>query len=46
MILKEKDSFIKKHLTGRKYLEEHFTKDKSIKKYSEAIESVLNGDRK
>lgn len=43
LILNEKEKFVKKHLTGRKYLEENFTKDKSIEKYHEEIEKVLNG---
>ncbi len=32
-IIKEKEKFVRKHLTGRKYLEDNFTKNKSIEKY-------------
>ena len=41
IIIREKEKFVKKHLNGRKYLEEHFTKDKSIEKYKKEIEKVL-----
>lgn len=40
-IVLEKEKFVKAHETGRKYLEEHFTKDKSIQKYYEEIEKIL-----
>lgn len=40
-IIESKDDFVKKHLTGRKYLEENFTKDKSIKKYTYEIKKML-----
>lgn len=39
-IIKEKKNFVKKHETGRKYLEEHFTKDKSIQKYIDEIDKL------
>lgn len=39
-IVKEKYDFVKKHLTGRKFLEEHFTKDKSIEKYAKALKRI------
>ncbi len=44
MILQDKETFLKNHSTGRMYLETFFTKDKSINKYHEAIESVISGD--
>lgn len=37
LIIKEKEKFIKKHSTGRAYLEEHYTKNKSIEKYKDAL---------
>lgn len=40
-IIKEKENFVKKHETGRKYLEENFTKDKSIEKYIKEIDKLL-----
>ncbi len=40
MIIKEKEKFIKKHSTGRSYLEKHFTKDKSIEKYREVLKKL------
>lgn len=40
LIIKEQEKFIKKHSTGRAYLEEHFTKDKSIKKYREVLKKL------
>lgn len=39
-VIKEKQEFIKKHETGRKYLEEHLTMDKSIEKYRREIEKI------
>ena len=39
-IINNKDIFIKQHLTGRKYLEDNFTKNKSIDKYKEEIEKL------
>lgn len=39
-VIAEKQKFIKKHETGRKYLEENLTMDKSIEKYKEAIEKI------
>lgn len=36
-IIKSKDKFVEKHLTGRKYLEENFTKNRSIEKYISEI---------
>lgn len=41
IIMKEKEEFVKKHSTGRKYLEEHFTKDKSIEKYASELNKLL-----
>ena len=40
MIIKNKDKFVKKYSTGRKYLEDNYTKDKSIEKYKKEIEKV------
>lgn len=40
-IVKDKYTFINKHLTGRRYLEENFTKDKSIAKYMEELEKIM-----
>jgi len=40
-IIKNKENFTKKHLTGRKYLEEYLTKDKSIEKYKNAIKKII-----
>ncbi len=40
-VIAEKQKFIKKHETGRKYLEENLTMDKSIEKYKEAIEKIV-----
>lgn len=40
-IIKDKEKFVKKHLTGRKYLEDNFTKDKSIEKYRKTINNLL-----
>jgi glycosyltransferase involved in cell wall biosynthesis len=39
-IINHQEEFISKHLTGRKYLENHFTKDRSINKYIEEIEKL------
>lgn len=36
-IINNKEEFVKKHLTGRKYLEENLTKYKSISKYKDEI---------
>lgn len=40
-VINEKHNFVKKHETGRKYLEEHLTMDKSIEKYRKEIEKIL-----
>ena len=40
-IIKDKDKFVKKHLTGRKYLENNFTKKISVLKYKESLEEIL-----
>ena len=40
-VIEEKEKFVKKHETGRKYLEENLTKDKSIKKYIKEIDKLL-----
>lgn len=39
-IIKEKYKFVNKHLTGRKYLEDNFTRDKSIEKYRKEISKI------
>ncbi len=44
-IIKEKIAFVNKHSTGRKYLEENFTKEKSISKYSNEITKIFERDR-
>ena len=36
-IIKEKDAFVEKHLTGREYLMKNFTKQKSINAYRDAL---------
>lgn len=40
-VIEEKENFVKKHETGRKYLEENLTKDKSIEKYIKEIDKLL-----
>lgn len=40
-IIENKYNFVKEHLTGRKYLEQNLTKDKSINKYINEIEKLL-----
>lgn len=40
-IILEKEHFVKKHMTGRKYLEENFTKEKSIEKYRSEIKKLV-----
>lgn len=40
-VIDEKDKFTKTHATGRAYLENHFTKDKSIEKYVDEIGKLL-----
>ena len=39
-IIKEKNEFTSKHLTGRKYLEDNFTKNRSIEKYKNEINKI------
>jgi len=39
-IINEKDKFVKEHSTGRKYLEDNFTKDKSIEKYKKELDKL------
>ena len=39
-IIKEKEMFVKEHSTGRKYLENNFTKDKSIEKYKNELDKI------
>lgn len=39
-IIRNKNHFVENHLTGRKYLEDNFSKSKSIEKYSEVLEKV------
>lgn len=41
MILSEKENFVEKHLTGRKYLEDNFTKNKSIQLYKEILGKLV-----
>ncbi len=41
MIINKKYEFVKEHQTGRKYLEDNFTKDKSIEKYHNEIEKQV-----
>ena len=40
-IIFEKEQFVKKHMMGRKYLEENFTKEKSIEKYRNEIKKLV-----
>ena len=40
-IIKNRDKFVSKHLTGREYLVNNFTKDKSIIKYKKEIEKLV-----
>ena len=40
-IVKEKDSFIKRYQTGRAYLMENFTKQKSIESYRTVLQDLL-----
>ena len=40
-VITEKDCFVKKHETGRHYLEEHLSSDVSLKKYKEAIFNII-----
>lgn len=40
-VIEEKENFVSQHETGRKYLEENFTKDKSIEKYKKEIDKLL-----
>lgn len=40
-LVEQKHKYIKKYNTGRKYLEEHFTKDKSINMYIEQLIELL-----
>ena len=40
-LVEQKHKYIKKYNTGRKYLEEHFTKDKSIHMYIEQLIELL-----
>lgn len=42
LIINEKSKFIKKHSTGRKYLEDNFTKDNAIEKYKKNVNKLLN----
>lgn len=42
-IIDEKEKFVSKHLTGRKYLENNLTKDKSVNKYIEEIVKISEG---
>lgn len=41
VIINDKNQFVKKHLTGRKFLEDNFTRDKSIEKYRQEIKNLL-----
>lgn len=40
-LVEQKHKYIKKYNTGRTYLEEHFTKDKSIDMYAKTLENLL-----
>ncbi len=40
-IILEKEEFVNQHKTGRKYLEENFTKDKAVHKYLEEIKKLI-----
>ena len=40
-LVEKKHQYIKKHNTGRAYLENHFTKDKSIDMYAKTLENLL-----
>lgn len=40
-IINDKNKFVKKHLTGRKYLEDNFKRDKSIEKYSKILNELI-----
>lgn len=40
-IIGNKNKFVSKHLTGRKYLENNFTKDKSIEKYKKELKKIV-----
>lgn len=40
-IVEQKEKYIKKYNNGRKYLEEHFTRNKSIDMYVRALENLL-----
>lgn len=40
-IIKDKDKFVNKHTTGRKYLEDNYTRDKSIKKYINELKNIV-----
>lgn len=43
-VIDTKENFIKEHSTGRKYLEDNFTKDKSIDKYKYVFSLLANGE--
>ena len=40
-IVKDKEKLVSKHLTGRKYLEDNFTRDKSIEKYRKELKKIV-----
>lgn len=40
LLFNELDNFVKTHKTGRKYLEEHYTKNKSIEKYKKLLKKL------
>ncbi len=42
-VIKEKYDFVKEHSTGREYLIERYTKDKSIEQYEDSIMMLLKG---
>ena len=40
-IIEEKERFVNNHSTGRKYLEDNFSKDKSIEKYKKELNGLF-----
>lgn len=41
-IIKDKQNFVKKYLTGREYLQNNFTRVKSIEKYRKEIQKIID----
>lgn len=46
LIIKEKEKFVKEHNTGREYLVNNFTKNKSIEKYKKEIQKLTGVNNK